>query len=397
MSNYDDKWISKDKRTQKLVIRFRVKGFEKQFYRATGLDDTPQNRARVQDIRDAIQTDINLGRFDPTLKEYQFNPTRNSKTQNLKTQELPTEAKKYQWNLLQLWDKFTDFKSTQLEQTTIKTNYVLFGRYIKKLPTQSLDDAVKIRDWLLSNTTRLMAHLILRQYSSCCDWAIDSNLIPDNPFTKLKIKKPRKRSTDNDSYRAFTQVQRDIIIKAFENHPQWFYYAPLIKFLFFTGCRHGEAFALTWADVNQDCTKVSITKSCNVHRILKGTKNGKKRFFSCGIGSKLQKLLLELRPPSPKPTDLIFTTKIGSALTSAALNYIWNGRKGACKGVVRELADRGLVPYLYPYSTRHTFATLALAKNIPAIDVACWMGDEVDTVHKYYSHPSSVKSECPDI
>jgi integrase len=106
---------------------------------------------------------------------------------------------------------------------------------------------------------------------------------------------------------------------------------------------------------------------------------------------------LSIRPPSPKPTDLIFITKYGKPLRSQSLNYCWNGQSYSTKGVVRELADLGLIPYLYPYSTRHTFATLALAKNIPAIDVAYWMGDEVDTVHKYYSHPSSVKSECPDI
>jgi integrase len=396
MSNDDDKWISKDKRTQKLVIRFRVKGFEKQFYRSTGLDDTPQNRAKVQDIRDAIQTDINLGRFDPTLKEYQFNPTRNSKTQNLKTQELPTEEKKYQWDLLQLWDKYTNFKITQLEETTIKTTYISIGRYIKKLPTQSLDDAVKIRDWLLKNTTRLMAHLILRQYSSCCDWAMDSRLIPDNPFTQLKIKKPRKRSTDNDSYRAFTQEQRDIIIQAFENHPRWAYYAPLIKFLFFTGCRHGETFSLTWGDVNQDCTRISITKSRNIHRVLKGTKNGKKRVFPCGSGSKLQNLLLSIRPPSPKPTDLIFTTKHGKPLCSQYLAKVWKG-KGDLLGVVKQLAIAGQIPYLKPYSTRHTFATLALAKGVKAIELSKFMGDEVDTVHKYYSHPSIIDTVCPDI
>jgi integrase len=148
-----------------------------------------------------------------------------------------------------------------------------------------LDDAVKIRDWLLTNTTKLMAHLILRQYSSCCDWAMDSNLIPDNPFTQLKIKKPRKRSTDNDSYRAFTQEQRDIIIKAFENHPQWSYYAPLIKFLFFTGCRHGEAFALTWADVNQDCTKISITKAATFTAYSRELRTGRNEFFPVALAA----------------------------------------------------------------------------------------------------------------
>jgi integrase len=105
---------------------------------------------------------------------------------------------------------------------------------------------------------------------------------------------------------------------------------------------------------------------------------------------------LSIRPPAPKPTDLIFTTQHGKPLCSQYLAKVWKGR-GDLLGVVKELAIAGKVPYLKPYTSRHTFATLALAKNIPAIDVAYWMGDEVDTVHKYYSHPTSVKSECPDI
>jgi integrase len=64
---------------------------------------------------------------------------------------------------------------------------------------------------------------------------------------------------------------------------------------------------------------------------------------------------------------------------------------------VKELAIAGKVPDLKPYSTRHTFATLALAKGVKAIELSKFMGDEVDTVHKNYSHPSIIDTECPDI
>ncbi|HLO85507.1 MAG TPA: DUF3596 domain-containing protein [Nostocaceae cyanobacterium] len=76
----DDKWISKDKRTERLLIRFRVKGFPKQFNISTGLEDTKKNRAKVREIRDIIQQDIKLGRFDYTLEDYQFDPIKNSKS-----------------------------------------------------------------------------------------------------------------------------------------------------------------------------------------------------------------------------------------------------------------------------------------------------------------------------
>lgn len=298
--------------------------------------------------------------------------------------------------MLQLWERYTLFKSPQIEQTTLISNYELTKSYIEKLPSKNLEDAVAIRDWLLVNNTNFMAYLLIRRFNSCCEWAINSQLIPDNPFSKLRLKKPRRKSTDDD-YKAFTEQQRDIIIEAFENHNLYSHYAPLIKFLFFTGCRLGEAFALTWGDINSDCTRIKITKSRNQRLILKGTKNGKKRVFPCGVGSKLQQLLLSIRPDSYTATQLIFTTPKGKLLSSQILNTVWNQINGRSLGVVRELEIAGKVPYLRPYAARHTFATLALAKGVKAIELAKWMGDEVDTVHKYYSHASIIETECPDI
>lgn len=176
-----------------------------------------------------------------------------------------------------------------------------------------------------------MARNNLNYYRSCCDWAVDSGLIVNNPFSSLVIPRPKKKSTDADDYRAFTLEQRDIIIESFENHSTYSYYAPLVKFMFWTGCRTGEAFALTWGDISPDCCHVFINKSRNLHGILKGTKNGKKRIFPTFPNSKLQKLLLEIRPESPDQDEVIFLSKLGSKMTSYALNDIWKGTAATYK------------------------------------------------------------------
>jgi integrase len=396
-----DKWINVDKRSQKLVIRFHVKGFEKQFFLATGLKDTKRNRDVIRSRRDAIANDIALQRFDSTLKSYQL--LASSKTTAF---ELPRELQnnKYKYNLLELWYKFTDFQSTLIEQTTILTKYEAITRYTKRLPDCSLEKATEIRDWLLKNTTKFMAWDILNNYSRCCNWAVNSKFIPDNPFEKLKIKKPKRKLEEN--YQAFTIEQRDIIINAFEEHPVHSHYASLIKFLFWTGCRPGEAFALTWGDISEDCCRISINKSCNLHRILKGTKNGKNRIFPTSKGSKLQQLLLTIRPERLNPKSLVFHSKSQKPLSPDILQHFWNESTSGCDrngeicrypGVVKELASKGEIDfYLKPYATRHTFATWAIAHGISLDKVAMWIGDEVETVLRHYCHPNVVKSECPD-
>ncbi|OUL34079.1 site-specific integrase [Nostoc sp. 106C] len=394
----EDRWIVTDKRTSKLVLRFRVKGFSQQFFISTGLKDTKRNREIVRAKRDAIANDITLGRFDATLESYQFQPSAIAPAAlAVKEAEI-----KYRYNLQELWEKFTEFQATQLEETTIRGKYKVIASYILKLPTKDLESSASIRSWMLSNYTHYMTWVLLNYFSSCCNWAVDSGLINNNPFSALKIQQPKKSSQD-ESFRAFTLEQRDAIIKAFEVHRKHSYYAPLVKFLFFTGCRPGEAFALTWGDINDDCRRILINKSRNIAGILKGTKNGKKRIFPCEVGSKLQMLLLSIRPGHFNPNDLVFRSKTGKRINSSLMLDFWReerflekGRVYKRPGVVKELAVNGIVPYLPPYSCRHTFITWAISSGISPDKVALWVGDTTQTVLKHYCHPEIVNAECPD-
>ncbi|MEH1809437.1 site-specific integrase [Nostoc sp.] len=177
----------------------------------------------------------------------------------------------------------------------------------------------------------------------------------------------------------------------------------LVKFLFWSGCRPGEAFALTWGDISDDCCKIRINKSRNLYSVLKSTKNGVKRTFPTVPGSKLQKLLLEIKP-SCNLNTLVFTDESGNPLSSAVLQKVWNGhtskingREYVSLGVLKELVKKGSLPfYLKPYSTRHTFATWAITQGVSPDKVARWIGDKVETVLRYYCHPQVVEADCPD-
>ncbi|MEH2390023.1 MAG: tyrosine-type recombinase/integrase [Nostoc sp.] len=394
--NAEDKWISSDPRTGKLVIRFCVKGFSKQFFISTGLKDTKRNREITRSKRDAIANDIVLERFDPTLDSYKFSPAGKDSKVSIVAEVKP----KYQYNILQLWHKFTDFQETQLEQTTILGRYVYIKNYCDRLPTLALDEASVIRDWLVKNTGNFTAQLILVYFSNCCQWAVDSRLISDNPFEKLILKKRRTKVEESD-LRAFTLQQRDAIIKTFENHDLYSHYTAIVKFLFWTGCRPGEAFALCWDDISTDCCKISITKSCNKYKILKSTKNNRKRIFPTKKGSKLQRLLLSLQ--TENSSGLVFLSRSGLPMTSDLFKPCWygytskqGGKTYRYMGVVQELAAQEIVPYLKPYSTRHTFATWAISSGVSPDKVALWIGDTVQTVLRFYCHPNVVEAECPD-
>ncbi|HLO84569.1 MAG TPA: tyrosine-type recombinase/integrase [Nostocaceae cyanobacterium] len=384
----DDKWITVDPKSNKLAIRFRVKGFDKQFYLSTGLEDNENNRIKVRSLRNIIENDIFLGDFDPTLSRYlKF---KNQKAKPEYKPKTPTIK------LLELWDRYSSYQGQHLELSTMY-NYDYIKKIIDKLPTDDLSKSSEIRDYLLENYSYYTAWMCVAAFYRCCDWAVNSNLIVINNFEKIKLAKPKKTK---HKIKAFTLEQRDLIIHSFEQHSKFSYCAPIIKFLFWTGCRPGEAFALTWGDVSPDCLHVHINKSfASTVKILKGTKNGKERTFSTENGSKLNLLLQSIRPQKPDPQALIFTTKEGARLNLSSLDKCWRGfqvKNYDYPGVVRELAEAGKVPLLNPYSTRHTFATWAIASNISPDQVAYWLGDNLATVLKYYCHPEVSKNSCPD-
>lgn len=381
----EDKWINSDPQTGKLVIRFRVRGFPKQFYLNTGLKHNKTNWDIVRSRKEVIERDIALNRFDPTLELYKFG----SKTLN-------TEIQHSELTISELWGKFCEFKSRLIKPSTAN-NYETFGKILLKLP-QSLHSAPQAREQLLQNHSYHVARQTISALSSACDWAVDCKLILSNPFKSLVLPKPKNQIR---SIKAFTLEQRDLVITAFETSQTWNHYADLVKFLFFTGCRPGEAFALCWGDISHDCTKITISKSYATRvASLGATKNNKKRIFPCGSGSKLQKLLLSIRPPSPDENSLLFRSTLGQRVNLRILWRAWGGywskKKKFYPGVVKQLSDKGQIPYLTVYSTRHTFATWAIANGSSPEKVAYWLGDNVQTILEYYCHPDVTKSEAPD-
>lgn len=373
-----DKWIYVNPKTKTIFLRFRVKGFPKQFYLSTGLVDNKTNRGIIIARIEIIERDIALSRFDSSLASYRFG--------QIKASEKMT--------LTEIWNKFLEFQAEHLEKSTLLGDYTTFSVILSKIPSNNPNDAAIIRDFLLSKYSYGTTYRLIESLYRCYNWAIKSKLITSNPFTEIRLIRP-KRKSHNDNNKAYTLSERDIIINAFEKHEKFSHYAPLIKFLFYTGCRPGEAFSITWADISADCTQITISKAYASHaNVTKGTKNNKRRIFVCGHDSKLQKMLLNLKDKSDS-SNLVFKSINGLQMRINILGRYWRGDSHK-DGIVRELAKSGEIPYLNIYSTRHTFATWAIASGASPEKVAYWIGDNVQTVLTYYCHPDVTRTICPD-
>jgi integrase len=352
-----------------------------QLYLYTGLTVTSQNTRSVQVIALQIESDIEAKCFDTTLETYK------QAINSLKgTQQVEIVPKKLTLN--QVWDKYCEFKESQLANTTYHKDFLLrYQNIIHALPSKKLTDAIAIRDYLVENHSAGTAKRLLMQFNACCRWAKKSGLIADNPFTDLTADIRVKR-WDTNKIDPFTSLERDAIITAFESDTQYKHYSSFVKFLFSTGCRIGEAIALQWKHVSRDCSEVYFCESYSHLYGRKTTKTGENRKFPCN--NELKALLISLKPQQFNQNWLVFPSHTDDKeIKVGGFIRIWKGydnRGEFMPGIVSSLIDKGLVSrYRPPYNARHTFISMCLEKGVSVQQIARWCGNSPEVIYQHYA------------
>ncbi|MBE9035133.1 tyrosine-type recombinase/integrase [aff. Roholtiella sp. LEGE 12411] len=362
-------------------------------YVMTGLDASDYNRKQMQKLVALMNEEIATGSFDCTLERYKREIEGYNRPQL--TIVKPTAP---QTDLGQLWAAYCQYMQPQLATTTYRRDYARkYTNHIAALPIKDLNQSVAIRNHLLATLSTNAAKRVLTYLSACCKWAVASGLVKDNPFTGMSedIKLPKH---DNDAIDPFSKQEMDSIITAFEQHKP--HYAPFVKFLFWTGCRTGEAIGLTWGHINPECTQITFSESYDsALNIRKTTKTGKARKFPCN--TKLRALLLSIKPPNTLPDTPVFLAPKGGMVNNTKFStQIWKGGKQGDNnyhGVMQKLIEEGAIDrYRCPYNTRHTFITLMLAEGLTVSAVAKLVGNSPAIILAHYAG-NTHRIELPEL
>lgn len=140
---------------------------------------------------------------------------------------------------------------------------------------------------------------------------------------------------------------------------------PLFFLMLTAGMRIGECLALKWADLTADGVVISRALKRGVGNIYYigevKTKRGRRTvplsetmmLLLTGYRSRQAEGILRAGP-SYERNGFIFADATGRTLTQGILRGAW-----------RKLCAEAKVPYIRPYSARHTHATVLLAGNVP--------------------------------
>lgn len=137
----------------------------------------------------------------------------------------------------------------------------------KKLVDIDKADIIKYQDKMKklgysANTINTAVKLLSRILNS----AVADRIVYFNPCKNVKPVKDKSPKAKDTNHRALTEDEQKIFFKYAED--SWYYY--LFCFLINTGCRIGEATALSWADVDFKNKRISINKT--VTRVESGFK-----------------------------------------------------------------------------------------------------------------------------
>ncbi len=341
----------------------------KRLYLYLGLPDSLANRKVAEMRARQIELDIASGNFDRTLAKY--------KPQSQQSQSL---------TVCGLFERFTQAKAKRVDDRTLIKYRALMGHLEAHFGVRSTGisdrEVEQFRDYLSSKLEPSTLREWIGLLKAAWAWGTKQGLVSgDNPWTEIhaSIKiAPKQRP------KPFSSAEIRQILSGFRQSPHYAHYADFVEFLLGTGCRTGEAIALQWQHLSDDCAVVWIGESLSRGR-RRATKTNKARQFR--LSPRLQQLLQARKTEATQPADLVFPAPKGGAIDDH------NFRNRAWKTVL----DAQGIPYRKPYTTRSTFESHAIIEHgmNPAI-VADITGHDPKTLFKHYLGQTRAL-ETPDL
>ena len=232
-------------------------------------------------------------------------------------------------------------------------------------------------------------------YSQVFQSAINS----DDYCKFIKINPARTANLPKGLTSAQREAPEDEIIKKIRSNATSAYWGLFAMFLISTGCRRGEALAITWADIDFETNMISINNAVKFsggHTTL-GDPKTKSGVRVVPLLPDLKKLLK--KPKTAKNADYVFCAENGSYIGQSTYNRRW---KHYCKDqgfivCVKEEKRKSKQGHKYIYrqykntltahTLRHGYATMLFEAGVDVYTAQKLLGHaDIRTTMAIYTH-----------
>ncbi|MCK1989361.1 site-specific integrase [Lysinibacillus fusiformis] len=301
-------------------------------------------------------------------------------------------AETYQ-EVYDLW--LSSYEKTVEESTFVKTtgifkNHILPAMGSYKIEKIHVDICQKhVEGWSM----KLKNFRMVKSYAAkVLVFAMKRGYIQQNPFTLIDMPKSQKKPSPSAEVpeNFYTKDQLNTFLSCLEKETNFKAYT-FFRLLAFSGMRKGEAFALTWNDINFKKNEIKITKALSRGKdnrlYIKSTKTGDSRTVSMdektmGIlkeWKKQQKLdYLKLGYNTMQPEQLVFSNKTND-LMQPTKSRKW----------LLHVVEKYKLHQITTHGLRHTHCSLLFEAGATLKEVQDRLGhSDAQTTMNIYAHVS---------
>ncbi len=255
---------------------------------------------------------------------------------------------------LEIHVKATKRKSTYDRYRSLMKNYLIPALGPVPINEVKRSDVIRtLRIMQAKKMARSSIELARNAISGVVEFAIDEELIHENPTQGVMKRLGCPRRSQREAVSVFTQVDINLILATFLKHRSDYYH--LILTAFRTGMRLGEVLGLEWGDINWRSRYIMVQRSFRNNRMTL-TKNSRPRRvdMSDQLHFELRRLFKlrkeeALKAGSNEPHEIVFHTH-GKPTSQNTVRNIWR----------RMLGKAGL-EYRKFHTIRHTFASILIS------------------------------------
>lgn len=272
--------------------------------------------------------------------------------------EVPTLA-----SYAETWLEYVELRRAP---RTVSRYRGLVGKIGKHIGGKPIDKITRgeVRDLLLreykAGAARATIELMHSVLSGIFNHAIDDNIIQQSPTVRAMAK--LDLANIDEEIKPLSHEEMTDALAALDHSCY-----PVFRLLFETGCRIGEALALTWGDIDFRNQKINIGKTSKDQVVRNTTKTKTRRTID--MSDSLLSVLIELKKADReeclkqglKPGPVFHKT--GRLLSDNTLRRKWSA---VCEKI--GIGHRRL------HDIRHTTASLLLARGAPVTYVAEQLG-----------------------
>jgi len=211
----------------------------------------------------------------------------------------------------------------------------------------------------------------------CLNDAVNRDLIPKNPTSKVESPSPPKIQ-----HKIWTAAEAQKFLEYTKEHRRF----ALFALSLYTGMRQGECLALQWGDIDWTRNKITVQRSltdekgkATIGETAKTASGIRVIDVAPVVMEALDKhratMLIDSYPTSP--TSLVFVNQNGGVID----------RNGLVKWTFKPLCRKAGVPVITWHQMRHSAATMLLESGIPIANVSRQLGHASPVITAMvYSH-----------